>query len=47
MKRRDFLKTTSTGAVIPAVIGGFSLKAFGEDSPLNTLMANAKKTDHV
>ncbi|MEJ7672098.1 MAG: hypothetical protein WKF59_05190 [Chitinophagaceae bacterium] len=47
MKRRDFLKTTSTGAVIPAVIGGFSLKAFGEDSPLNTLLANATETDHV
>ena len=47
MKRRDFLKTTSTGAVIPAVIGGFSLKAFGEDSPLNTLLASATQTDHV
>jgi uncharacterized protein (DUF1501 family) len=47
MKRRDFLKTTSTGAVIPAVIGGFSLKAFGEDSPLNTLLANSTETDHV
>ncbi len=47
MKRRDFIKTTGTGAVIPAVIGGFSLKAFGEDSPMNTLLANATDTDHV
>ncbi len=47
MKRRGFLKTTSTGALIPAVIGGFSLKAFGEDSPLNTLLASATETDHV
>lgn len=47
MKRRDFIRTTSTGAVIPAVIGGFSLKAFGEDSPLNTLLSSATETDHV
>jgi uncharacterized protein (DUF1501 family) len=47
MKRRDFLKKTGTGAVIPAVIGGFSLRSFGEDSPLNTLLANATETDHV
>lgn len=47
MKRRDFIKTTSTGAIIPTVIGGFSLKSFGEDSPLNTLLASATDTDHV
>ena len=47
MKRRDFIRTTSTGAVLPTVINGFSLKAFGEDSPLNTLLASATETDHV
>jgi uncharacterized protein (DUF1501 family) len=47
MKRRDFIKTTGTGAVLPAVINGFYLKAFGEESPLNTLLASATETDHV
>lgn len=47
MKRRDFIRTTSTGAILPAVINGFSLKAFGEDSPLNTLLSGATDTDHV
>lgn len=47
MKRRDFIKTTGTGAILPAVINGFSLKAFGEDSPLNILLASATETDHV
>ena len=47
MKRRDFIRTTSTGAILPAVINGFSLKSFGEDSPLNTLLSSATETDHV
>jgi len=47
MKRRDFIRATSTGAVLPAVINGFSLKSFGEDSPLNTLLSSATETDHV
>ena len=47
MKRRDFLKTTVPATILPAVIGGFSIKAFGEDSPLHALLANATETDHV
>ena len=47
MKRRDFLKTTLPATILPAVIGGFSIKAFGEDSPLHALLANATDTDHV
>ncbi len=47
MKRRDFLKATIPATVLPAVIGGFSIKAFGEDSPLHALLASATETDHV
>ncbi len=47
MKRRDFLKATVPATVLPGVINGFSIKAFGEDSPLHTLLANATETDHV
>ena len=47
MKRRDFLRTTGAGAVLPAVINGLSLQAFAEDSPLHTLLSNATDTDHV
>ncbi len=47
MKRRDFIRTTGTGAVLPAVINGFSLQSFGLDSPLHTLLASATETDHV
>ena len=47
MKRRDFIRTTGAGAVLPAVINGFSLRSLGADSPLNTLLASATDTDHV
>ena len=47
MKRRDFIRATGTGTILPAVVNGFSVKAFGEDSPLSTLLANATETDHV
>src|SRR6266513_319636 len=47
MKRRDFLRTTIPATVLPAVINGFSIKAFGEDSPLAALFGNATDTDHV
>lgn len=46
MKRRDFIKTTGPALAIPAVINGFTLKAFASDSPLHTLLA-ATNTDHV
>lgn len=47
MKRRDFIRTTTTGAVLPAVINGFSVKAFSTDSPLSALLSSATDTDHV
>jgi uncharacterized protein (DUF1501 family) len=47
MKRRDFIRSTGTGAVLPAVINGLSLKAFAEDSPLHVLLSNSTETDHV
>ena len=47
MKRRDFLKTTVPATILPAVIGGFSIKAFGADTPLHALLANSVDTDHV
>lgn len=47
MKRRDFIRTTGAGTVLPAVLNGFSLQSFAEDSPLHTLLSNATETDHV
>jgi uncharacterized protein (DUF1501 family) len=47
MKRRDFIRTTGAGAVLPAVINGFSVRAFAEDSPLSALLSSASDTDHV
>ena len=47
MKRRDFIKTTGPAIAIPAVINGFSLKAFASDSPLHALLAGSTDTDHV
>lgn len=47
MKRRDFIKASVPAAVLPAVINGFSIKAFGEDSPLARLLGNSTSTDHV
>ena len=47
MKRRDFLKTAVPGAIMPAVLNGFSLKAFSEDSPLHQLLGTSTETDHV
>jgi hypothetical protein len=35
MKRRDFLKNTvPVGVVMPALVGGFSFKAFGAEDPI-------------
>ena len=47
MKRRDFLRTTVPAAVLPAVINGFSIKAFGAESPLAQLLAGSPMNDHV
>jgi uncharacterized protein (DUF1501 family) len=47
MKRRDFL-TKSAAATFPALLGGYSVKALGADSPLvQALMGGGTDTDHV
>lgn len=47
MKRRDFLKNTVPAAILPTVINGFSVKAFGAESPLAQLLGGTTETDHV
>lgn len=47
MKRKDFLRSTISGAVLPTVINGFSLKSFAADGPLATLLGGTPDNDHV
>ncbi|MEO5996632.1 MAG: DUF1501 domain-containing protein [Chitinophagaceae bacterium] len=49
MKRRDFLKVTiPTATILPSIISGYSVKAFGATSPLiQALMGTTTDTDHV
>ncbi len=48
MKRRDFLaKAIPAGMVLPSLINGFSMKAFGASSLLSALTAAPIETDHV
>ena len=50
MKRRDFLKNTvPVGVVMPALVGGFSFKAFGAEDAIaqSLLLPAAVENDHV
>ena len=47
MKRKDFLKNTLSGAILPSILSGFSLKTFAEDSPLAKLLSGSADNDHV
>lgn len=48
MKRREFIgKALPAGVVLPALINGFSLKAFGASSLLSAITAADDETDHV
>lgn len=48
MKRRDFLgKALPAGVLLPSLINGFSLKAFGASSLLSAITAANEETDHV
>jgi uncharacterized protein (DUF1501 family) len=49
MRRRDFLRNSlPAAAVLPAVVDGYSIKAFAADSPLlQALMNPTTETDHV
>ena len=46
MKRRNFLKYTSAGVVVPSLVGGLGAKALGL-SPLTTALANSPANDKV
>ncbi|MEC5142142.1 DUF1501 domain-containing protein [Chitinophaga sp. 212800010-3] len=46
MKRRDFIKYTAPAALLPTLINGFAVKAFGASPMLNALAA-AADNDHV
>lgn len=49
MKRRDFLRQAlPAGIVLPSLINGFTVKAFGADNPLmQALLMPTTDTDHV
>jgi len=49
MKRRDFLKgSIPTATILPSIIGGYSIKAFTQSTPLlQALMGTTTVTDHV
>lgn len=49
MKRRDFLKNTlPVGIMLPSIVNGMSIKAFGSTSPLlASLLMPTTETDHV
>jgi len=47
MKRRDFLRTTVPATVLPAMLGGYSIKAFAEGSGLSGMFGLGTNTDHV
>ncbi len=47
MKRREFLKYTAPAAVLPSLLGGFSVKAFGTTPLLQALSGAAADNDHV
>ncbi len=49
MKRRDFLKSTvPAGMLLPSIVNGMSIKAFGSTSPLlASLLMPTTETDHV
>ncbi len=48
MRRREFItKTLPAGVLLPSLISGFSLKAFGASSLLSAMTAASEETDHV
>ncbi|MEO8171489.1 MAG: DUF1501 domain-containing protein [Sediminibacterium sp.] len=48
MKRRDFLRNTSTGVLLPSLVSGFSFRAFSADSAImKSLLLPVTETDHV
>ena len=47
MKRRSFLKRTVPVSVLPMLLGGFTLKAYGRGPVLESLVGAATETDRV
>ncbi len=48
MKRRDFLRNSATGVLLPSLVGGLSFRAFGADSGImQSLNLPVTDTDHV
>ena len=47
MKRRDFLKTSGSAAVLPFALGGFSVRAFGRSPIFDALTSKANCDDRV
>jgi uncharacterized protein (DUF1501 family) len=47
MKRRDFIKRSVPVSVLPFILGGFTLKAYGRTPRIDIIANSAKETDHV
>ncbi|KAA9333115.1 DUF1501 domain-containing protein [Hymenobacter busanensis] len=48
MKRRDFIQTTAAGAVLPMLLNGFPIAAYGDDNAVLAALTNAAtQTDRV
>lgn len=48
MKRRDFLRNTSTGVLLPSLVSGFSFRAFSAETDImKSLALPVTETDHV
>ncbi len=47
MKRRDFLRAAAPAALLPFLVGGYSVKAFANNPFLHSLMASGVPSDRV
>jgi uncharacterized protein (DUF1501 family) len=47
MKRREFIRNSAPALTLPALINGYTVKAFGPSPILDALMAATTVTDHV
>jgi len=47
MKRRDFLRAAAPAALLPFLVGGYSVRAFANNPLLNSLIASGVPSDRV
>ncbi|MBX7153418.1 MAG: DUF1501 domain-containing protein [Bacteriodetes bacterium] len=47
MKRRDFINTLGTGAILPFMLQGLQVRAFGQQSPLLNMLADVACEDRI